>query len=165
MKRRQTRAVLLLQPTPDKARSEALERALLMFAAAHHYLVTALASDPAAAAALAEDGLCDVVVVYRHSRVTLEMAGRVGQTDATVDEVSPSRAPLFHRDGTRDRILDASRRGVSAEAIAAVLDVPLSTVHEALGADDARRPQRTGTVRSISSARRPRRVGGPPGRA
>lgn len=158
MKRRQTRAVLLLQPTPDKARSEALERALLMFAAA-------LASDPAAAAALAEDGLCDVVVVYRHSRVTLEMAGRVGQTDATVDEVSPSRAPLFHRDGTRDRILDASRRGVSAEAIAAVLDVPLSTVHEALGADDARRPQRTGTVRSISSARRPRRVGGPPGRA
>lgn len=135
---------------------------MLAWATDNHYVVTSITHIPADAAALAEAGLIDVVVLICHTRATLEMAGRVGQTKASVDEIRPSNTPLQNHDRLRAQILDAARRKVAPEAIAAVLDIPLSTVHEALGIASAR----PAGSRNYPSGRRPRRltVVGPPGR-
>jgi hypothetical protein len=151
------RAVLLFLPAIDQAKQE---RAMLGWARDQGCTVTAVTHVPAAATALAEDGLVDVVILVRHTRASLEMAGRIGQTGATVEELRPARTPLVNHDRTRGQILDAAARGVSAEAIAAVLDVPVSTVHEALGIDRAQPSRRPREV-----ARRPKlTLIGPPGR-
>lgn len=136
------------------------ERVLLRHADDNHYQVTSVTAVPSDAAALAEAGLVDVVVLVCHTRATLEMAGRVGLTKVTIDETHPDRKPITNHDRLRGQILDAARRGVAAEAIAAVLDVPVATVHEALGIDKARPVHQ----RTRQPGRRPRIIlAGPPG--
>jgi hypothetical protein len=150
------RAVLVLLPTLDERKQE---RLLLDWAAGHGYVVTSVTAVPAAAAALVEAGLVDVVVLVHHTRATLQMSGRAGLTGSGVDEVRPQRNPLHNHDGTRTRILDAARRGVPAESIALVLDIPVATVHEALGIDAARP-----VLRTVQPHRRAKVLSRPPGR-
>lgn len=154
MSRRAARAVLVLLPTLDERKQEKL---LLRWAAEHGYVVTSLTAVPAAAAALAEDGLVDVVVHVRHTAETLRMAVRVKRAGVAVDEIRP-REQTDRQDLTRVQILDAARRGVPTAAIAAVLDVPVATVAEVLGSTPS------STAPAPQRQQRPRAVTGPPGR-
>lgn len=160
--RAHARAVLVLLPTLDERKQERLG---LAWATDHRYAVTSVTTDPEAAAALAEAGLVDVIMIVRHTRATLEMAGRIRQTGVAIDEARPSSTSLTRQGALQGQILDAARRGVPVEAIAAVLDVPIAAVVQALGGDQAgHQPQRT-NVRPIASAhRRPRLLVGPPRR-
>lgn len=157
MSRRRPRAVLVFLPTLDERKQEAW---LLRWAADRWYAVTSVTYVPAAAASLAEAGLVDVVVLVHHTRATLEMAGRTGLVGVDVEEARPQRHPLHNQDSSRTRILDAARRGVPAESIALVLDLPLATVHEALGIDAAQP-----APRAHQPHRRPQVLNRPPGRA
>lgn len=125
------RAVLLTTPTlhPDKQ-----EGALLRWATEHRYVVTSVTAVPAAAQALALDGIVEVIVVVSLDRTTYDMADNVTAAGGTVDVLRPRARPgdVHHITRTHQLILDATKRGVDADTIAAVLDIPITTVQAAL---------------------------------
>lgn len=152
------RAVLLTTPTlhPDQQ-----ERALLKWATEHRYIVTSVTAVPAAAQALAVDGLVEVVVVVSLDRATFDMADNVIAAGAIVDQIRPRVRPSepHHITRTHQLILDATKRGVDPDTIAAVLDVPITTIHAALATQG-----KLTVVAGGAPGRRPQEVTRPAGR-
>ena len=180
---------------PSLAATDKQERLMFEHAQRHRYDVTSITARPEAALALAEAGLIEVVLVVTHTAATFEMRGHALLAGVRVEELREGaymrrlameqqrereiNERLAEREkeildrmlrdelkspGTR-MIVDAARRGVPPEQIAAVFDVPASTVYEAIGKhvpELDRTP--VGNVQPIERARRARELTRPAGR-
>lgn len=124
------RAIVLVLP---RFTAEKQERVVLPFIAEQGYILVSVTADPDSAVALVAAGLVDVVVAATNTALTDELAEVLAIHGGELALARPNPHRRVREDRAAATIKRAAERGLSAQDIAAILELDLERVLGVLG--------------------------------